>query len=62
MSAVNGVSAVCLSQTDEDGLEAAIITEEKEIIKRSNISVASIFIQCMHEDLSEHKHLLINKQ
>jgi hypothetical protein len=62
LSAVNGVSAVSLTHNEEGSQEAAIITDEKEIIKRSNISVASIFLQCMHEDMSEHKHLLINKQ
>jgi hypothetical protein len=62
LSAVNGVSAISLTHNEEGNHEAAIITDEKEIVKRSNISVASIFLQCMHEDLSEYKHLLVNKQ
>jgi hypothetical protein len=38
------VSAISLSHNDEGSQEAAIITDEKEIVKRSNLSVASIFL------------------
>jgi hypothetical protein len=44
LSAVNGISAINLSHNEDESQEAAIITDEKEIVKRSNLSVASIFL------------------
>lgn len=50
LSAVNGLSAISLTHSDETNDEGALITDSKDIIKRSNLSVASIFLQTMHED------------
>jgi hypothetical protein len=46
LSAINGLSCIGIG-------DAAKINETKEILKRSNQAVASIFLEMIHEDLTQ---------
>lgn len=55
LSTINAVSAI----TGEFSTDGAILNELKGITKRSNIPIASVHLQLIHEDVQ--KNLLINK-
>lgn len=58
LSALNGVSCI----TGAESLEGSVIDNQKNIIKRSNIPIAIVYMQLINEDLTKQKMLLENKQ